>query len=173
MPMANPFDVSRCICVPPHAKITEHMWNNRAREQQKTLFVYNCRSPIRSAFLDVIVFSLLRNNRKHVKTSGAQNKDNLIKPVVFSIFCCSKGLRRRAAGRPPDGRRTPPGPPKNIIKPVVFKFSAKNKSWNKNTRTMKYVMFIVPKVKDTRGSQVVLRCQNDKNVIKPQVFDRC
>ena len=150
MPMANSFDVSRCICVPPHAQIKEHMWNNRAREQQKTLFVYTCRSPIRRAFLDVIAFSLLRNNRKHVKTSGAQNKENLIKPVVFSIFCFSKGLRRRAAGRPPDGRRTPQDPPKNVIKPVSFSVFGKRKKLGKNTRTMKYVMFIVQKVKETR-----------------------
>jgi hypothetical protein len=58
---------------------------------------------------------------------GAQNKENHIKPVVFSIFCFSKGLRRRAAGRPPDGRRTPPGPPKNVINLYYLVFSVKEK----------------------------------------------
>ena len=94
----------------------------------------------------LITFSMDKEE-KVVNESGAQNRENLIKPVV-SILCFSKGLRRRAAGRPPDGRRTPPGPPKNVIKPVSFSVFGKRKKLGKNTRTMKYVMFIVQRVKD-------------------------
>ena len=61
----------------------------------------------------------------------------------------------------------------NIIKPVVFSVFGKTKKIRKNTRTMKYVMFIVQKVRDTRRGHVAFRCQNAKNVIKPEDFDRC
>ena len=68
----------------------------------------------------VFEYSWLRGSLLTTTNQGTARRKNLIKPIVVSIFCCSKGLRQRAAGRPPDGRRTPLGPPTNVIRPILF-----------------------------------------------------
>ena len=92
------------------------------------------------------------------------------KSCGFSIFCRSKGSK----GGPPDARRMRPfdnWTQKKLIQPVGFCFFCKRKNLKKNTRTMKYVTFIVKAVGENLWDSVSFRCKNANNLIKPEVFE--